>query len=54
MVNGKSRIYSIRENRSRVATLEVTGQLTQYKGRERGPDLLAAIPRDGGEKDGTL
>jgi PcfJ-like protein len=32
VVNGKSRIYSIRENRSRVATLEVTGRLTQYKG----------------------
>ena len=32
VVDGKSRIYSIRENGSRVATLEVTGQLTQYKG----------------------
>ena len=32
VVHGKSRIYSIRENRSRVATLEVTGPLTQYKG----------------------
>ena len=37
VANGKSRIYSIRENRSRVATLEVTGQLTQYK----GPDATA-------------
>ena len=37
MVNGKSRIYSIRENGNRVATLEVTGQLTQYK----GPDATA-------------
>jgi hypothetical protein len=32
VVHGKSRIYSIRENRSRVATLEVTGPLIQYKG----------------------
>jgi hypothetical protein len=32
VVNGKSRIYSIRENGRRVATMEVTGQLTQYKG----------------------
>ena len=38
VVDGKSRIYSIRENGSRVATLEVTGQLTQYK----GPDATAA------------
>ena len=37
VVDGKSRIYSIRENGSRVATLEVTGQLTQYK----GPDATA-------------
>ena len=32
VVNGKSRIYSILENGSRVATLELTGRLTQYKG----------------------
>ena len=32
VVEGKSRIYSIRENGSRVSTLEVTGPLTQYKG----------------------
>jgi hypothetical protein len=32
VVEGESRIYSIRENRSRVATLEVTGPLIQYKG----------------------
>ena len=35
VVDGKSRIYSIRENGSRVATLEVTGRLTQYKGSKR-------------------
>ena len=32
VVNGRSRIYSILENGRRVATLEVTGRLTQYKG----------------------
>ncbi|MGV7215015.1 PcfJ domain-containing protein [Bradyrhizobium sp. UFLA05-112] len=32
VVNGKSRIYSILENGKRIATLEVTGRLTQYKG----------------------
>ena len=32
VVEGRSRIYSIRENGRRVATLEVTGRLTQYKG----------------------
>ena len=32
VVNGKSRIYSILENGGRVATLEVNGRLTQYKG----------------------
>ena len=32
VVNGKSRIYLIRESGRRVATIEVTGQLTQYKG----------------------
>ena len=32
LVNGRSRIYSILENGRRVATLEVTGRLTQYKG----------------------
>ena len=32
VVNGKSRIYSIRENGSRVATLELTSRLTQHKG----------------------
>jgi hypothetical protein len=32
VVKGRSRIYSIRENGRRVATLEVTGQLTQYRG----------------------
>ena len=32
VVNGRSRIYSIRENGRRVATLEVIGRLTQYKG----------------------
>jgi hypothetical protein len=32
VVNGKSRIYSVHENGRRVATLEVTGRLRQYKG----------------------
>ena len=32
VAEGKSRVYSIRENGRRVATLEVTGRLTQYKG----------------------
>jgi hypothetical protein len=32
VVKGRSRIYSILENGRRVATLEVTGRLTQYKG----------------------
>jgi hypothetical protein len=32
VVNGRSRIYSILENGRRVAALEVTGRLTQYKG----------------------
>jgi hypothetical protein len=31
VVNGGSRIYSILENGSRVATLELTGRLTQYR-----------------------
>jgi hypothetical protein len=32
VVNGRSRIYSVLESGRRVATLEVIGQLTQYKG----------------------
>ena len=32
VVNGGSRIYSILENGNRVATLELTGRLTQYRG----------------------
>ena len=40
VVDGKSRIYSIRENGRRVATLEVTGQLTQYKGRNDAVTVL--------------
>ena len=47
VVNGKSRIYSIRENGSRVATLEVTGQLTQYKGRN---DALTVLARGNGQR----
>ena len=47
VVNGKSRIYSIRENRSRVATLEVTGRLTQYKGSS---GALPASVRDIGQR----
>jgi hypothetical protein len=47
VVNGKSRIYSIRENGSRVATLEVTGQLTQYKGRN---DALTVLVRGNGQR----
>ena len=39
VVNGESRIYSILENGSRVATLELTSRLTQYKGRN---DTLTA------------
>ncbi len=39
VVNGKSRIYSILDNGSRVATLEVTGRLIQYK----GPDAAASL-----------
>ena len=45
VVNGKSRIYSIRENGSRVATLEVTGQLTQYNGRNDALTVLCAGQR---------
>jgi PcfJ-like protein len=40
VVDGKSRIYSIRKTHSRVATLEVTGQLTQYKGRNDALTVL--------------
>ena len=47
MVNGKSRIYSIRENGRRVATLEVTGQLTQYKRRN---DAVTALVRGNGQR----
>lgn len=47
VVNGKSRIYSIRENGRRVATLEVTGQLTQYKGRN---DALTVLVRGNGQR----
>ena len=47
VVNGKSRIYSIRENGNRVATLEVTGQLTQYKGRN---DALTVLARGNGQR----
>jgi hypothetical protein len=39
VVNGRSRIYSILENGSRVATLEVTGRLTQYK----APNATASV-----------
>ena len=47
VVNGKSRIYSIRENGSRVATLEVTGQLTQYNGSN---GALTASVRGAGQR----
>ena len=47
VVEGKSRIYSIRENGSRVATLEVTGQLTQYRGRN---DPLTVVVRGNGQR----
>ena len=47
VAEGKSRIYSIRENGSRVATLEVTGQLTQYKGRN---DALTVLVRGNGQR----
>ena len=36
VVDGKSRIYSILENGSRVATLELTSRLTQHKGPNDG------------------
>ena len=39
VVNGRSRIYSVLENRKRVATVEVTGRLTQYK----GPNATASL-----------
>ena len=47
VVEGKSRIYSIRENGSRVATLEVTGQLTQYRGRN---DALTVVVQGNGQR----
>jgi hypothetical protein len=47
VVEGESRIYSIRENRSRVATLELTSWLTQYKGPN---DILTVSARGIGQR----
>ena len=43
VVNGRSRIYSIRETGRRVATLEVIGRLTQYKGPKPQYDALVNV-----------
>lgn len=47
VVNGGSRIYSLLENGSRVATLELTGRLTQYRGTN---DTLMASAADIGQR----
>ena len=47
VVEGRSRIYSIVENGRRVATLELTGRLTQYKGPNA---TLTASVRDIGQR----
>ena len=47
VVEGKSRIYSIRENGSRVATLELTSWLTQDK---KPNDTLTASARGTGQR----
>ena len=46
VAEGKSRIYSIRENGSRIATLELTSWLTQYK---EPKDTLTASARGTGQ-----
>ena len=48
VVNGGSRIYSILENGNRVATLELTGRLTQY----RGTNTLMASATGIGQRSG--
>jgi hypothetical protein len=45
VVNGESRIYSILEKGSRVATLELTSRVTNYRGRTQVGQLVGQATR---------